>query len=461
MSKMEYSRRSFIKRNSILGLGAAAGIGLSPSVLAGGLSRADTPAILGGSPVRTKGWQKWPMWIPESDEKRLLSVIRSGVWSRAKVVSEFEEKWAATIGAKRCLTLVNGTNSMITSLVQLNIGGGDEVLVPPYTFIATTQAILQTGAIPVFVDTDPSTFQIDVNKIEEKITPRTRAILPVHIAGLPADMERIMAIAKKHDLVVVEDACQAWLAEINHKKVGTFGNAGCFSFQNSKNIPIGEGGAIVSDDEEFMDRCYSYHNYGISHGSTVDLVGAGIAMFGTKLRLTEYQAAIGLAELERLESQTVTRSENATYLRSLIEKIPGIVPYRFTPNVTRAAFHLFPFRYEKSSFSGLSRTGFLKAMHSEGISCSSGYAPLNTMPYIGHAFQTKNFQRMYSKEMLDIDRYNERNRCPENDRLCNEEAVWFTQNMLLGDRSDMDDIFHAMERIQKNAAKIKKSIENA
>jgi dTDP-4-amino-4,6-dideoxygalactose transaminase len=121
-------------------------------------------------------------------------------------------------------------------------------------------------------------------------------------------MERIMEIAKKHNLVVVEDACQAWLSEINHKKVGTFGNAGCFSFQNSKNIPMGEGGAIVSDDEELIDRCYSYHNYGIAHGSMVAKHGSGFSMFGTKLRLTEYQAAIGLAELKRLESQTVTRS---------------------------------------------------------------------------------------------------------------------------------------------------------
>ena len=116
--------------------------------------------------------------------------------------------------------------------------------------------VLQAGAMPVFVDTDPETFQIDPQKIEAKITPRTKAILPVHILGLPADMVRIMEIAKKHNLIVIEDACQAWLAEINHKKVGTFGNAGCFSFQNSKNIPIGEGGAIVSDDDEFMDRCY-------------------------------------------------------------------------------------------------------------------------------------------------------------------------------------------------------------
>src|SRR5690606_10580377 len=228
--------------------------------------KANTPVILGGKPVwkdNKPAWIKWPVWKPESDEPGVLEVLRSGTWSRAGIVKQFEEKWAETIGARRCLTTVNGTNALICSLVNLDIGGGDEVILPAYTFIATPLAILQSGAIPVFVDTDPETFQMDPDKIEAKITSRTRAILPVHIGGLPSDMVKIMAIAKKHNLVVVEDACQAWLSEINHKKVGTFGNAGCFSFQNSKNIPMGEGGAIVSDDDAFIDRCFSYHNLGI------------------------------------------------------------------------------------------------------------------------------------------------------------------------------------------------------
>ena len=166
---------------------------------------------------------------------------------------------------------------------------------------------------------------------------------------------------RKHNLLVVEDACQGWLAEIDHKKVGTFGNAGCFSFQNSKNIPIGEGGAIVSDDDEFMDRCYSYHNYGNPYGTSVGEVGSGTIMEGTKLRMTEYQAAIGLAQLKRLEEQTTKRNENAAYLKSKLKRIPGILPYKLNPKVTRAAFHLFPFRYKKEEFSGLSREKFLKS----------------------------------------------------------------------------------------------------
>jgi dTDP-4-amino-4,6-dideoxygalactose transaminase len=447
-----YSRREFIKRNSLAGLGImAAGTGAS-RVFASN-DRSGTPAILGGQPVHTAEWSRWPLWKPETDEQQLVEVIRSGVWSRADKVAEFEQKWAQLIGSRRCLAVVNGTNALITALTQLGVGGGDEVIVPPYTFIATVAAVLMTGAMPVFADVDPETFQINPENIEKKITPRTRAILPVHILGLPADMVSIMSIAEKHTLLVVEDACQAWLAEINHKKAGTFGNAGCFSFQNSKNLAIGEGGAIVSDDDAFMDRCYSFHNYGNPYGSTVGAVGAGTVMLGTKLRLTEYQAAIGLAQIKRLEAETNLRNENAALLREKIEKIPGILPYKLYENVTKAAYHLFPFRYKKDHFKGLSLSSFLKALNAEGVPCSGGYAPLNKMPYLEHAFNTKNFQKMYSADLLNIHTYNRQNECPENDRLCTE-AVWLSQNLLLGSKQDMEQIAAAIEKIQKNVDKL-------
>ncbi len=454
MAKKKYSRREFVKQNSLAGIGAAVTLTVAPAMLANCSGVQGTPALLGGQPVRTKGWPEWPIWIPETDEPQLLKVMRSGVWSRASVVTEFEKKWAEAIGTKRCLAVVNGTNAISASLINLGIGGGDEVIVPPYTFIATVVAVMQTGAMPIFVDTDPETFQIDTEKIEARITPRTKAIVPVHILGLPADMERIMAIAKKHNLLVVEDACQGWLAEINHKKVGSFGNAGCFSFQNSKNIPIGEGGAITSDDDEFMDRCYSYHNYGNPYGTMVGAIGSGTVIAGTKLRMAEYQAAIGLAQLKRLDEQTTKRNVNAGYLQSQLKKIPGITPYKLYKNVTRAAFHLFPFRYNKEAFAGLTLEQFLNALKAEGISCSSGYTPLNKMPYLANGFKTKNFQKMYPPEMLDYKKYSEQNECPVNDKLC-EEAVWFAQSMLLAEKADMDDIASAIRKIHANAGKLK------
>jgi len=460
MVNKTFKRREFVKQSSFVTAGAILAPGLTPSLFANSTTVAGDPAILGGQPVRTKNWPGWPIWNPETDEKRVIEDIRSGVWSRGLITTEFEEKWAKTIGAKRSLLVVNGTSALITSLIQLNIGGGDEVIVPPYTFIATVAAVIATGAIPVFADVDPETFQINPDKIEEKITPRTRAIIPVHILGLPANMPRILEIAKKHNLVVVEDACQAHLAEIDHQKVGTFGHAGCFSFQNSKNLAIGEGGAIVSNDEEFMDKCYSYHNYGNPYGTVVGSVGTGTVIPGTKLRITEYQAAIGLAQLKRLDEQTTTRNVNAEYLKSKIKTIPGIIPYKLNDHVTRAAFHLFPFRYKKEEFKDLPRAEFLNALKAEGVPCSNGYLPLNKMPFLANAFKTKNYQKMYPEDMLDINKYNENNKCPANDRLCNEEAVWFGQNMLLGSKSDMDDIAIAIEKIHHNSEKIKNRSKN-
>jgi perosamine synthetase len=454
MKERNYSRREFIKQKSLAGLGAAVALGMAPTLLAQPAGDPGTPAILGGRKIRTKGWPGWPIWDVAADEEPVIKVLRSGVWSRAEAVAEFEKKWAEMIGAKRCLAVVNGTTALIAAMVQLGIGGGDEVIVPPYTFIATIQSVLQTGAMPIFVDTDPETFQIDAEKIEAQITPRTKAILPVHILGLPADMIKIMAIARKHNLLVVEDACQAWLAEIDHKIVGTFGSAGCFSFQNSKNIPIGEGGAIVSDDEALMDRCFSYHNYGYPYGTMIGEVSSGAVIAGTKLRMTEYQAAIGLAQMKRLEAQTTKRNINAAYLSSQIMKTPGILPFKFNQKVTRAAYHLYPFRYKKEEFKGLTRDQFIKALAAEGIPASNGYMPLNKQPYLADAFKSKNFRLMHPPELLDYRKYTERNQCPANDRLC-EEAVWFAQNMLLAEKSDMDDIAAAIDRIHQSADKIK------
>ena len=188
-------------------------------------------------------------------------------------------------------------------------------------------------------------------------------------------------------------------------------------------------------------------------------VGAGSVMLGTKLRITEYQAAIGLTLLEDLEEQTTIRNERAAYLRSKIEDIPGIMPYKLYDNVTRCAFHMFAFRYKQDEFKGLSRADFLNSLRAEGIPCMSGYAPfLNTQPYIQHAFKTKNFRAMYPEEMLDFQNFSEQNQCPENDALCNE-AVWLFQSMLLADESDMDDVANAILKIKDHAESIKKGLK--
>jgi len=448
MRKNRITRRQFLTSASIGSMAAFAS--WSHPSFGTTNKRASALAILGGQPVRTKPFPAWPIWDKITDEELVLSVLRSGIWSRAKVVSEFEKKYAELIGAKRCLATTNGTNALLISLHTLGIGAGDEVLVPPYTFIATVDVILLSGAMPVFVDTDPETFQVNPDKIEEKITENTKAILPVHIYGLPANMYKINAIAKKHNLLVIEDACQAWLAELRNKKVGTFGDLGCFSFQTSKNLPCGEGGAVIGDDDEIMDRAYSYHDFGRPYRS---VKGSGYVILGTKQRMAEYQAAILIAQMKRLEEQTERRNENSNYLTSRIKDIPGIIPHKLYEGVTRAAYHLYPFRYKKENFNGLSRRKFLSALNAEGIPCSGGYTPLNKMSYLEDAFNSKNFKKIYPKDKLNIDKYRAQNQCPDNDQLC-EEAVCFSQRLLLGTKSDMDDIANAILKIYENRDKL-------
>jgi len=418
--------------------------------------KAGKPAILGGKPIRAKPFPSWPVWDRAAEES-VLSILRSGDWCRlqGKTVSEFEKKYAELMGVKRCVCTVNGTNALLTALHVLDIGVGDEVIVSPYTFIATYNVVINSCALPVFADTDPETFQINPDKIEERINENTKAILPVHILGLPANMDKINAIAKKHNLKVIEDACQAWLAEWRGKKVGTLGDLGCFSFQNSKHLACGEGGAVIGNDDQIMDRCFSYHNCGRPYGSVK--ATSGYPIIGTNRRMTEYQAAILLSQMQRLEKDTVRRTENASYLTSRIKDIPGIVPHKLYEGVTRAAYHLYPFRYKKEQFNNLPRSRFLAALEAEGIPCSGGYGPQYRDGLIEAALNSKNFKRGFSKERLA--RYREELHYPDNEQLC-EEAVWFTQNLLLGTRSDVDDIADAILKIYENKedlAKLQKS----
>ena len=455
----DINRRDFITRSALVSGGVLLGSLLDPRTMWGKAMQArQTPAILGGAKVHTDGWPKWPKW-KEAWNDRVIAVLRSGVWSRDKVTAEFEKQWAQMIGVKRCLATVNGTNALIVALNQAGVGIGDEVIVTPYTFVASVQAILMNGAIPVFADIDRRSFQIDPENIRKKITSRTKAILPVHILGMPADMDPIMDIARQHDLVVIEDACQAHLAEYDGKKLGSIGFAGCFSFQNSKNVPVGEGGSIVSNDDTFMDRCYSFHNLGLPYGSQAGSL-AGAFMVGTKARLSEYQAAVGLAQMEDAAREADLRWEMGRYLTKQLEGIPGIEVIRWVPKTTKAVFHLYPMRFASEGFKGMSRSLFIKAMTAEGIPCSSGYTPLETQPFIKAAFESRLYRKVYEPEQVDYGAFLERNRCPENDKLCNEEAIWIAQSMLLTDKRAMDDIVHAVDKVQRNADKIVQRARN-
>lgn len=402
--------------------------------------KADTLAIDGGTPVRSRPWPRWPIF-DETEEQAILEVVRSGKWWSVEgtKVREFEEAFARFQDAQFAVCVTNGTAALEVALRAAHIGCGDEVIVPPYTFIATATAVLSVGATPVFVDVEEESLNIDPTKIEEAITPRTRAIIPVHIAGCPADMDGVLEIARKHNLLVIEDAAQAHAAEWKGTKVGAIGDMGCFSFQASKNLNAGEGGAVLTNNPHWADQVWSVHNVGRVRGGR----WYEHHVLGSNFRMTEFQAAILLAQLKRLPEQTERRTQNAHRLTEMLSQIPGIRPPRPDPRVTRHAYHLYIFRYDKNHFGGRPREDFLKALNAEGIPCSAGYVPL----YKERVF----LNRPISKDLCQLSTLKDYSKvqCPVCERACYEEAVWLYQNMLLGDERDIEDIATAVAKVQR------------
>ena len=439
------SRREFF--------GVAAATLASASLLgkrAFGQLAADKPALLGGTPVHTGGWPQWPEWR-QSWEPTILQVLRSGRWYRGtgEQVQQFETAYAKLLGAKRCLATASGTTALIVGMHVLDVDAGDEVIVSPFTFIASYNAILINKALPVLADTDPATLTIDPESIESRITDRTRAIMPVHIYGMPCDMDPILAVAAKHRLPVIEDACQAWLAEYNGRMCGTIGDLGCFSFQNSKHLPSGEGGAITGNSDDLVDRASSFHDCGRPYGG---FKGARPNFTrGGNFRMQHYQAAMLVQQLDKLVQDTARRRENADRLTASLNEIPGIQPVRL-PGNSRAVWHLYPFRYDAAKFQGLPRDKFIRAMRAEGIPCSTGYQEQYFDGLLDEAINSRGYKRLFSAARLKAyrDSFQE---LKGNRQVC-ETTVAMTQNLLLAAPGDIEHIAAAIRKIQAHGAEL-------
>src|SRR5213594_4191773 len=430
--KNHLTRRGFI-RNATAGSAALTWLSARRAPMAYAAETAK-PAMLGGAPVHQGGWPEWPNWRQEW-EPEVLNVLRSRKWycGSGNHVAEFEKSYAQLLGAKRCLATASGTTALLVSLHVMDVQAGDEVIVSPYTFIATYNAILINKALPVFADTDPATLTMDPASTESRITERTRAILPVHIYGIPCEMDAINAIARKHKLGVIEDACQAWLAEYKGRKCGTLGDLACFSFQNSKHIPSGEGGAVTGDSDELLDRCHAFHNVGRGTGG---FKGAKpYFTCGSNYRMQQFQAVILLQQFDKLLQETARRRENADYLSVHLKGIPGIQPARLPEN-SRAVWHLYPFRYDAQYFNGLTRDQFLKALNAEGISCSGGYHEQYFDGLLDEAITSRGFKRLFGAERLRAYR-NSLHELKGNRQVC-ATTVAITQNLLLAERNDLD-----------------------
>ena len=441
------SRREFIGKLAIAGTGLAIGV---PN-----FSFADNgkPAILGGNKAFTGNFPGWPLFN-ELEEKGLVDVLKSGQWGRlgGGVMPKFESAYAQSLGAKHCLGVSSGTSALYTILGALDIGPGDEVIMPVYTFIATYNAAVLNYALPVFVDTDITSFQIDSNKVEAAITKETKVLMPVHIGGSPFDLDHFLELSKKHNIPLIEDACQAHLAEWKGKKVGTYGLAGAFSFQSSKNLNCAEGGAITTNDADFLKTCYGFHNQG--QGGSTTSYGTGSGTRGTNMRLTEFQGSLLLSQMTRFEQQADLRNTNADSLNKILNDIGGVVPAKLYEGTTKSAYHLYMFRYMSEQFGGLSREKFIAALNAEGIPCNAGYGQMNKDDYVTNLAKNPHYLKIYGEQKMKA--WLESNHCPQNDKLTSEQAVWFSQTMLLGSQDDMDQIGKAIRKIKANAAAIAK-----
>ncbi|NMC21075.1 MAG: DegT/DnrJ/EryC1/StrS family aminotransferase, partial [Thermogutta sp.] len=327
------------------------------------------------------------------------------------------------------------------------IGAGDEVITSPYTDPGTIAAILCTRALPVLADLDPESFQLDPADVERRITENTRAIMPVHIMGQPCDMDRIMAIAKKYDLKVIEDACQGHLAEYRGKKLGTIGDLGAFSFQTSKTIACGEGGAVVGDDEQLMDQCYTVQNHGTSRRGATEVIGP-------KYRMNEFEGAVLLGQLPGVQERFALRNENAAYLTSKLKDCPGVVPQKLYEGTHSGAFYVYGMTYKKEHFNDVSRETFLRAVRAEGINLGPYIGRgLHKDPWVEHILNAKVYQRMFSAKRLQ--EYREQNDCPNCDKVCRDVVAFWSSGILLGTKEDMDDIANAILKVYENKDKLK------
>jgi perosamine synthetase len=341
-------------------------------------------ALHGGSPVRERPFPPWPDY-GEEEIAAANSVLLSGKLARQSgtKVNEFEQAYARAFGVEHAIACSNGTAAVHIALSALGIGPGDEVINTSHCFIGTATPVVHAGAVPVFADIDTRTFNIDPVSIEEKITPLTRAIVPAHMNGLPADMDAIMAIAKKHDLHVVEDAAQAHSATYKGKKAGTIGTIGCFSFWEDKLMTTaGEGGMVIIDDNDLYQRAKMFHHHGELKEDGGYYKGERLyhhSMLGFNFRMTEIQAAIGIVQLSRLDEFVAARRRWAHLLTEGLSEIEGIIP-PFEPEESKHVFYKYIIKLDRNEIN-VPIKEFIDALAAEGIPCSRRYpTPLHQQP---------------------------------------------------------------------------------
>jgi dTDP-4-amino-4,6-dideoxygalactose transaminase len=388
-------------------------------------------AIFGGRPTVEQPPPAWPI-VDDDDRAALLSVLESGIWGGYHpVVGELERRFAELHGATRGIATVNGTVSLEIALTAAGVGVGDEVIVPPITFVASATAILRAGAVPVFADVEADTLNLSAATAERAITPRTRAIVAVHFAGHPVDLDAFIDLCARHRLLLIEDCAHAPGASWRGRPVGSFGAFGSFSFQASKNLTSGEGGMLVTSTPELGDRAASLANQGRRAGGAwyehVNL--------GTNARMTGFQAALILRQLARLPGQVEVRAARAERLRLGLTAIDGIdiLPAVLDPRVSAHGYHLLTMRVDRARWKDLDRERLAEVLQAEGVPVSLGY------PY--PIYRNALFER-HAHVVGD---------CPNAEDYC-ANGLWLPHNALLADQPWIDSVVEAIRKIRRSVA---------
>jgi len=401
-------------------------------------------ALLGGAAAKRKPFPPWP-YYDQKELDALREVLESRIWWRTPGTQTraFEEEFASYQGAAHGIAVTNGTHALEVVLQALGTGRGDEVIVPDFTFVATAGAVLSTGAVPVAVDVRADTYCIDPDLAESAITPRTRAIIAVHMGGHPADLDRLAAITSKHGLALVEDCAHAHSSEWRGIKVGSIGIAGTFSFQASKLMTAGEGGIITTADAAFERAARSVHDCGRLPGKWF----YDHFSYGSNYRLSEWQGAILRVQLSRAAEQTRRRFANAKLLAGLLAKIEGITPQALDPRCTHNGHYAFIYHWDARFFGGIPRARYIEALKAEGIAEQASYPPIHALDLFK---DPKGYEGRIGSEHSGRLRAVMEGRFPNTDRAA-WETVWLPQTALLGDTEDMNEVAAAVRKIQQRA----------
>jgi len=420
----------------------------------------ETLALLGGKPLLRKSLRE-PHYIEKDEKAAVLEVLKTGRLSHfvAKYNEEFfggpyvkklEKRFADYFGSGCAVSMNSATSALFASVYALGICPGDEVIVTPYTMSATSTSILSVSGIPVFVDVDPDDFNMDVSKIEGLITDKTKAIMVVHLFGNPVDMDKVVDIAKRHKLKVIEDCAQAPGAKYKNKYVGTFGDVGIFSLNRHKTIQAGEGGVIITNDSRLCFKLQLIRNHA---EAVIDQMEdkKGLNLIGWNYRMTELEAAVGTAQIMKLDKLNALRIKNGGYLSGKLKAFDWIIPNK-PKEKTRCVYYRYPFRFLGRKL-GIKRSTFAKAMKEEGFFLNEGYLkPL----YLQSVYKKRKETVPYLGPVYSSSRNYEEGICPVAEKLYKEEFMFSPIAHLARDERDVDLFVKALKKIEENIQVLKK-----